>query len=100
MAGHHPTSHRSENVTYEEEIGQNGKRNAPPSPLQPPSFDPKLSGWNPPHPFRLLHGSFLPELAHRSEIELGPMTLTVGSIFGGRSQTRQKRSLTQHNRVV
>ncbi len=28
------------------------------------------------------------------------MTLTVGSIFGGRSQTRQERSLEQHNRLV
>jgi len=26
------------------------------------------------------------------------MTLTVGSIFGGRSQARQERSLEQHNR--
>ena len=76
-----------------------GKRSAPPSPLQPPSFDPKLSGWNPPRSLRLLHGSYLPELAHRSEIESGPMTLTVGSIFGGRSRTRQKRSLEQDNRL-
>ena len=35
----------------------------------------KLLGRNPPRPFRLLHGSFLPELAHRGEIESGPMTL-------------------------
>ena len=60
----------------------------------------KLLGRNPPRPFRLLHGSCLPELAHRSEIELGPMTLTVGSIFGGRSRARQKRSLEQDNRPV
>ena len=52
------------------------KKGGTTEPLQPPSFDPKLSGWNPPRPFRLLHGSFLPELAHRSEIESGPMTLT------------------------
>ena len=76
------------------------KKGGTTEPLQPPSFDPKLSGWNPPRPLRLLHGSFLPELAHRSEIESGPMTLTVGSIFGGRLLTRQERSQEQDSRPV
>ena len=53
---------------------------------------PNLTGWSPPRTFRLLHGGFPPELAHRHVIEPDPMTLTVGSIFGSRSQTRQVSS--------
>jgi hypothetical protein len=33
-----------------------------------------------------------PELAHRHVIESDPMTLTVGSIYGSRTQTQQERS--------
>src|SRR6516164_5327585 len=69
-------------------------RSAPP---RRPSFrhlTPNSAGRSPPRAFRLLHGVVAPELAHRHVIEPDPMTLTVGSIFGSRTQTRQERSHT------
>ena len=73
-------------------------RSAPP---RRPSFrhlTPNSAGWSPPRAFRLLLGGTPPELAHRRVIEPDPMTLTVGSIFGSRSRTRQERSLKYRNR--
>ena len=75
------------------------KREAPPSRYNPRHLTLNFQGGTlrAPSGFSMV---FPPELAHRHIVETGPMTLTVGSIFGGRSQTRQERSQEQHSRPV
>ena len=43
--------------------------------LAPVILTPNSQGGSPPRAFRLLHGGFPPELAHRHEFEPDPMTL-------------------------
>src|SRR5580698_45527 len=99
MAGHHGPAGRSEDVANKKEVGHRDRGSSllGAQPPRRPSFrhlTPNLTGWSPPRTLRLLHGGCPPEHAHRHEIEPDPMTLTVGSIFGSRTQTRQERSLS------
>lgn len=58
----------------------------------PRHLTPNFAGRSPPRAFRLLHGGCPPELAHQHDFEPDPMTLTVGSIYGSRTPTKQERS--------
>jgi hypothetical protein len=98
MPRHHTAPGRGENVADKQEIGQKLRS----APLRRPGFrhlTPNSAGWSPPRAFRLLHGGEPPELAHQRVIEPDPMTLTVGSIFGSRSRTRQERSCIDPSRL-